>query len=598
MADTRTRIINLPEATTLDSSMNFVEDSADGSGTRRITYDTLKGAINQEGAANLAPAYSNAATYNVGDLCTYQGTLYSCVTQISTAEDWTAAHWTAVNVSSEISELKEDFTAIMTPSKNLLPDTSSELVVNNVTCRYSDGTMTVNGTANNDGGRLGKIITFSLPAGTYRAWGSASTNLMLHKVNGNVKLGGLNVSGFTFTLDELTDLFIGITTVKNATVDATFYIQIEEGTEKTDWEAPSHLQPNEVLAESIQTNLNTYIANRIIPQELENGKYVNYVNGNITNLDPCSVTPYIMVKPNAKFSVYNFTIQPSADARGLAFYDKNKKFVSGVQYPVLNVLTGVVPANAYYVRLTVTTAIADKAIMYCAFDNDALIESEYYNPSIAMFEKVGFCGDSYVQGQLYGASGVIGDRPNIAWGSVIGRLCGLESKIYASSGADTNTWQTRSGCLPAVLAEQTPCGLYIFCMGINDASYVTLGSIADITSHDSYEDYPNTFYGNYGKIIEQILAYSQSSKIILMTPFHPRYNARYVTPLTEISQHYGIAMINTQDSILCNSEFVSGLIGGHPTSVQHSQMANSIIDLVADCIKKYNSYFAEYHGIS
>lgn len=108
MADTRTRIINLPEATTLDPSMNFVEDSADGSGTRRVTYDTLKGAINQEGAVNLAPAYSNAATYNVGDLCTYQGTLYSCNTQISTAEDWTAAHWTLTNMASDLYQLKSD----------------------------------------------------------------------------------------------------------------------------------------------------------------------------------------------------------------------------------------------------------------------------------------------------------------------------------------------------------------------------------------------------------------------------------------------------------------------------------------------------------
>ena len=114
MADTRTRIINLPEATTLDSSMNFVEDSADGSGTRRITYDTLKGAINQEGAVNLAPAYSNAATYNVGDFCTYQGTLYSCNTQINTAEDWTPAHWTAVNMSSEVSQLNSKLTAVTT----------------------------------------------------------------------------------------------------------------------------------------------------------------------------------------------------------------------------------------------------------------------------------------------------------------------------------------------------------------------------------------------------------------------------------------------------------------------------------------------------
>lgn len=119
MADTRTRIINLPEATTLDPSMNFVEDSADGSGTRRITYDTLKGAINQEGTVNLAPAYSNAATYNVGDYCTYQGKLYSCNTQISTAEDWTAAHWTAVNVSAEISELKNTLDEVTEATRNL-----------------------------------------------------------------------------------------------------------------------------------------------------------------------------------------------------------------------------------------------------------------------------------------------------------------------------------------------------------------------------------------------------------------------------------------------------------------------------------------------
>lgn len=110
MADTRTRIINLPEATTLDPSMNFVEDSADGSGTRRVTYDTLKGAINQEVAVNLAPAYSNAATYNVGDLCTYQGTLYTCNTQISTAEDWTAAHWTLTNMASDLYQLKSELT--------------------------------------------------------------------------------------------------------------------------------------------------------------------------------------------------------------------------------------------------------------------------------------------------------------------------------------------------------------------------------------------------------------------------------------------------------------------------------------------------------
>lgn len=59
--------------------------------------------------ASLAPAYDNTATYEVGDYCLHSGQLYECNTAISTAEAWTAAHWTAVTVGGELSSLKEDF---------------------------------------------------------------------------------------------------------------------------------------------------------------------------------------------------------------------------------------------------------------------------------------------------------------------------------------------------------------------------------------------------------------------------------------------------------------------------------------------------------
>lgn len=143
MADTRTRIINLPEATTLDSSINFIEDSANGSGTRRVTYDTLKGAINQ----NLAPEYSSTATYAVGDLCTYKGTLYSCSTAISTAEAWTAAHWTAVHVSAEISGLKSDLNLLN--SHDLLKGNHTRIpfTANGITWTWNGESCSVSGTA-------------------------------------------------------------------------------------------------------------------------------------------------------------------------------------------------------------------------------------------------------------------------------------------------------------------------------------------------------------------------------------------------------------------------------------------------------------------
>ena len=57
-------------------------------------------------AANLAPTYSSSATYAVGDHVLYNGGYYVCNSAITTAEAWTAAHWTAVKVGPEITALK------------------------------------------------------------------------------------------------------------------------------------------------------------------------------------------------------------------------------------------------------------------------------------------------------------------------------------------------------------------------------------------------------------------------------------------------------------------------------------------------------------
>lgn len=56
----------------------------------------------------LATLYSSSKTYAVGDYCIYNDVLYKCTTAITTAEAWTAAHWTAVTVGDELSDLKAD----------------------------------------------------------------------------------------------------------------------------------------------------------------------------------------------------------------------------------------------------------------------------------------------------------------------------------------------------------------------------------------------------------------------------------------------------------------------------------------------------------
>lgn len=52
------------------------------------------------GVSNLASIYDNTATYNVGDLVTKDNTLYTCITAITTAENWDATHWETTTVNS------------------------------------------------------------------------------------------------------------------------------------------------------------------------------------------------------------------------------------------------------------------------------------------------------------------------------------------------------------------------------------------------------------------------------------------------------------------------------------------------------------------
>ena len=56
-----------------------------------------------------APAYSTSGLYSVGQYVTYDGKLYRCNTVITTAETWTAAHWTQTNLGADVYDLNSAF---------------------------------------------------------------------------------------------------------------------------------------------------------------------------------------------------------------------------------------------------------------------------------------------------------------------------------------------------------------------------------------------------------------------------------------------------------------------------------------------------------
>ena len=344
------------------------------------------------------------------------------------------------------------------------------------------------------------------------------------------------------------------------------------------------------------------------------GYYVNNVSKNLTALNGFSYTNLIELKKGESIQVFDGYTTTATVVDMISEWDStgNTYVTSIYPYSAANQYSDstkyVATNDTEYIRVcTMTGKKADIVInKYGVQFSETIVEevNDVINstilPTVSMFERIGFCGDSYVKGQIWRGTGdVIGDKPDLSWGSDIGKMYGITADIFASSGADTNTFQSREDCLPALLASQNPCGLYVFCLGINDSTYVTTGTIDDITDYEDWHDYPNTFYGNYGKIIEQILEYSPNSKIILMTPYNPNYNATYLTPVTEISEHYGIAMIDTTESLLCNGgDFASLCVGAHPTVALHSAMGRDIANLIAKCISNNYTYFKTYYGMN
>lgn len=57
----------------------------------------------------IAAEYSSERTYDVNDYVFHSGALYRCVTAITTAEEWTAAHWTQTVLCSDVERFKNKF---------------------------------------------------------------------------------------------------------------------------------------------------------------------------------------------------------------------------------------------------------------------------------------------------------------------------------------------------------------------------------------------------------------------------------------------------------------------------------------------------------
>ena len=221
-------------------------------------------------------------------------------------------------------------------------------------------------------------------------------------------------------------------------------------------------------------------------------------------------------------------------------------------------------------------------------------------PDLSMFQRVGVVGDSYASAALYTPEGSpIGDVYPLSWPQILGRKTGCTWINFTQGGLSTRSWlSSASHGLPALLTEN-PCDLYILVLGINDTFIPNyLGSLADITSHESYEDYPDTFYGNYGKIFEQIIEHAPAAKIIFSTMSNNSVGTyrSYNEAIVEIAEHYNVPIVKQFEDGFFSSAVYTSMYGQHPTKAGQAGMATAFERMIQKSIVSNLTYYNSLVG--
>ena len=221
-------------------------------------------------------------------------------------------------------------------------------------------------------------------------------------------------------------------------------------------------------------------------------------------------------------------------------------------------------------------------------------ESAY--SSLSVFERIGVIGDSYASGEIV-TGGHYVDHYSLSWGQNIARMCGVSVVNLSSGGLTTRSWLTAPEGLPLLKSTEAQ-NLYMIALGINDVNHLGagyLGSVDDLL--DEWTGNPDTFHGNYGRIIGEIKKHAPAAKIILMTlAGDDGLRADYNTAIETIAAHEGVPVIRQYEDPFFTSTFYKSMVGGHPTAVTYAGMALAIQRLFSRCAVRYKSYFDDYVG--
>lgn len=214
---------------------------------------------------------------------------------------------------------------------------------------------------------------------------------------------------------------------------------------------------------------------------------------------------------------------------------------------------------------------------------------------LSCFLNVGCIGDSLASGEsVYknddGSTGYA-DLYKHSWGQYLARMTGNTYYNWSSGGRTTSSWLSSSYATQC-FDGQHKCEAYIIGLGQNDRNQnITIGTLTDIDK-SNYENNSNTYYGNYGKIIQKIKEMQPKAKIFVLTdPQEATETKGYNTAVRTISTLFDDVYL--VDLYTYGKElYSSGIIAecnrsGHYNAMAYREMALIIASYI-DWIMRHN----------
>ena len=359
--------------------------------------------------------------------------------------------------------------------------------------------------------------------------------------------------------------------------------------------------------------------------------FINYSNGAYSTYGSGTyrATDFLPVVEGETLEAKRCTSASSANDSGLAFYDSQKAFLSGVQWQAADA-TGFAPAvsmqvpeGACYVRLTIREDCTETfSVRTYGPQRDGVLEQLAFrtvsdgpllrgipHSLIDCFLTMGCIGDSITAGSCYygPASGVA--MPEHSWPSVLARATGNTYRNFAIGGIRTDNWLTSEKAAECYDGQHL-CTGYIVALGINDYNYMNsegldpetfIGSTADINTSD-YTLNADTFCGRYGKIIQKIQEVQPKAKIFVCTSYRDAQETSgfndAIRSIPAVLQNVYLLDLKTWFDKAFNGGIINKMLrSGHFNAVGYHEIAFLISSCVDWVIRKNPTEFREIEFI-